>query len=278
VGRYQAIAWLLGVTTLWGATFPVVKGALDHASVGVFLALRFALAWVVMLGSARGQVRPRWDWPAVRSGLALFAGYALQTLGLVSTPPSRSAFLTSFSVILVPLLQWLASGGPPKPRVWVAGALALLGLGLLLRPEGGAASLGDLFTLLCAVAFAAHVLALAKAVERQHPAAVNTVQLGVVAALSPALLLLAPPRLRLELPLLVALLVTGVLASALAFGIMARVLTVLRPSETGVILAFEPVAAAAISVLFGYETLRLDAVLGGALVVAGVVLVARGEG
>jgi len=253
----------------------VVKGALDHASVGVFLALRFALAFLVLLLVARGQGRPRWDWPALRSGLALFAGYALQTLGLTSTLPSRSAFLTSFSVILVPVLQWWVSGRTPRPRVWLAGFLALLGLALLLRPESGAATIGDVLTFFCAVAFAGHVLALAQAVERQHPAAVNTVQMGVVAALSPTLVLLEPPRLRLEAPLLVALLLTGVLASALAFGVMAHVLRVLSASETGVVLAFEPVAAAVVSLLLGYETLRLDGALGGVLVVVGVVLVAK---
>ncbi|MGQ9496549.1 MAG: EamA family transporter [Thermoanaerobaculaceae bacterium] len=71
------------------------------------------------------------------------------------------------------------------------------------------------------------------------------------------------------------LLVTGYLASALAFFTMAKVLTVLTPAEVAVSLAFEPVAAFAISALAGLEEITLSGVLGGALVAVGVVLAAR---
>ena len=38
-------------------------------------------------------------------GIFLFAGYAFQNYGLILTSPSRSAFITSGSVILVPLIK-----------------------------------------------------------------------------------------------------------------------------------------------------------------------------
>lgn len=275
--RWVAVLLLLGVTVVWGATFPVVKSALASASVGVFLSLRFALAFVVLLAASYGRGRPRWDSTAILCGLLLFAGYALQTAGLKQTLPSRSAFITSLSVILVPALQWLLGGRTPGFRVWLAAILALGGLGLLLRPEAAPLSLGDGLTFLCALAFAGHVLALETAVRRQHPWAVNTVQIGVVALLSPVLALATPAFLRWTSELVVALAVTGVVASALAFAAMARVLTVLRAGETGVILAFEPVAAAVVSVLLGYEQVTASMLVGGLLVVSGVALVAGSQ-
>lgn len=275
--RWAAVLLLLGVTVVWGATFPVVKKALASASVGVFLSLRFFLAFMVLLVASYRRARPRWDKAALLCGWLLFAGYALQTEGLTQTLPSRSAFITSLSVILVPLLQWLVAGKVPSLRVWLAAALALFGLGLLLRPEAAPVSLGDGLTFLCALAFAGHVLALEAAVRRQHPSAVNTVQIGVVALLSPAVALATPFSLQWTAELLVALAITGVLASALAFAAMARVLLVLKAGETGVILAFEPVAAAVVSVLLGYEPVTTSMVFGGLLVVSGVVLVAGSE-
>ncbi|MCS7182122.1 MAG: DMT family transporter [Thermoanaerobaculum sp.] len=275
MGRWKAVWLLLLVTVVWGATFPVVKGALNVASLGVFLSLRFALAFVVLLVAARGPRPPHLDLASLGCGLALFAGYALQTAGLSQTLPSRSAFITSFSVILVPLLEWLVKGRPPRGRVWVAAVLALVGLFLLLQPEQAPLTLGDGLTFACAVAFAAHVLTLERAVQRQHPTAVNTVQMAVVALLSPTLILAEPARVQWNPELILALLITGILASALAFGAMARVLLVLKAGETGVVLAFEPVAATLVSVALGYETVTFPVVVGGLLVVTGVALVAR---
>lgn len=273
----MAILILVMVTVVWGVTFPVVKSALASASVGVFLSLRFALAFGVLLAASRWQARPRWDRSAVLCGVLLFAGYALQTGGLAQTLPSRSAFITSLSVILVPILQWAFTGKVPSPRVWLAAALALAGLALLLRPETAPLTLGDGLTFLCAAAFAGHVLALAEAVRHQHPSGVNTVQIGVVALLSPLLAVATPPLLHWTPQLVLALVVTGVGASALAFAAMARVLVVLKASETGVVLAFEPVAAALVSVLLGYEPVTAPMIVGGLLVVSGVALVASGE-
>lgn len=275
--RAGACALLLAVTVLWGATFPVVKGALAHASVGVFLALRFSLAFLLLMVANRGVARPRWDWPAIRCGLLLFAGYGLQTLGLATTLPARSAFITSLSVIFVPMLQSLASGRPPGWRVWLAAVLALSGQWLLLQPETEPLGLGDMLTLGCAFAFAGHVLALAQAVERQPPAGVNVVQMGVVAVLSFGLAAGLPVHLRLSWWLLGALLVTGAFASAWAFGAMARALRVSSPSTAGVILAFEPVAAALFSAALGFEALTPSFFLGGALVVTGLVLVVKDD-
>lgn len=269
----RAFFWLLLVATVWGATFPVVKVALESASVGVFLILRFALAFLLLL-FLRGR-RARWDWPAFRCGLALFCGYALQTWGLVTALPSRSAFITSTSVILVPLLQGLLHQRFPGFDIWLAVFAALAGLVLLLQPESAPITWGDVLTFGCAMAFAAHVLALSQAVRRQDPAAVNLVQMGVVALFSPLLLVTDRPFLQPSAALMVALLVTGLFASALAFFTMAKVLTVLTPAEVAVGLAFEPVAAFAISTLAGLENVTLSAVSGGALVSVGLVLAAR---
>ncbi len=277
MGRWVAVVLLFGVTVVWGATFPVVKLALDSASVGAFLALRFLLAFAVLVATSYRRAKPRWEPASVLCGLLLFAGYGLQTAGLAETLPSRSAFVTSLSVILVPVLQGIFRGQLASARVWIAAGVALAGLVLLLRPETAPLTAGDGLTFLCAVAFAGHVLALAEAVKRQHPAAVNIVQLGVVALASPLLAALTPSYLRWTPQLGVALAVTGLLASALAFGVMAKVLVVLKPSETGVILAFEPVAAAVISVLLGYENVTASMILGGLLVASGVALVAKAE-
>ena len=104
-------------TLIWGATFVIVKSALADASVFVFLALRFSLAAAVLAVIYRREIprlrarkfrAPQFsDGPlaagALMGGL-LFAGFALQTAGIQFTTPSKAAFITGFSVVLVPVL------------------------------------------------------------------------------------------------------------------------------------------------------------------------------
>lgn len=271
--RPAALAWLLAATTVWGATFPVVKGALGDTGPLTFMALRFSLAGAVLAVDLvrRRAGLPRTVWP-YWCGVSLLAGYLLQTWGLVTTTPARSAFITALSVVLVPLLEPVVGLGRISPRVVAGGGLALAGLGVLLRPGSHAVVIGDVLTVGCAVAFAFHTMLVQRAV-REHPAGVvNGVQVLVVA-------MLALPAAGLERWQLVptprlagALALTALLATVVAFWAFTAAQRTLSAGETAVVLAWEPVAAALISLLSGEDALTASLLGGGALVVAGVVL------
>ncbi|MGQ9634618.1 MAG: DMT family transporter [Bryobacteraceae bacterium] len=164
---YAPTAALLLVVAIWGATFTVVKEALQDASTLAFLALRFSVASAVLavfLARRLGMYRPLWT--SVRAGLlagvALFGGYFLQTAGLHYTSAPKSAFITSLSVVAVPLLAAFVYKSVPRPTEVAGVALATIGLALLtLQGQGPAMGLGDLLTLGCAFCFGAHVLVLA---------------------------------------------------------------------------------------------------------------------
>src|SRR5213080_2233664 len=150
---------LLLSTLVWGATFPATKAALEEILPFSFLFLRFLLGTVLTLGIvlAAGR-RLRLDRDVLRmSAIAtvfLFLGYATQTVGLRYTTASNSAFITALYVVLVPLFL-----GRFTLQLWVALGLALIGLGLLIRPSAEM-SVGDFYTLACAVAFALHIISL----------------------------------------------------------------------------------------------------------------------
>src|SRR5260370_5609807 len=105
--RLRAELALAFCTLLWGSTFVVVKNSLLHASVFIFLALRFTLAGICM-----AIFRPRVFrvlqreeiFAGVRLGFFMFCGYAFQTAGLRYTTASNSGFITGSSVVLVPLV------------------------------------------------------------------------------------------------------------------------------------------------------------------------------
>src|ERR1700676_1294969 len=150
--RMRADVALAFCSLLWGATFVVVRNALEHVSVFLFLAVRFSAAALLLAIFQPGGLRNlKKDelFAGAALGLFMFGGYAFQTAGLQYTTPAKSGFVTGSSVVLVPLLLGILW----KRRVtgWIFGGMlaAVAGLYLLTVPGAGLSGLnhGDLLTL-----------------------------------------------------------------------------------------------------------------------------------
>lgn len=249
------------------------------------LAFRFTVATLLLapLGvrnaplasGARGaRWTPRLFADGAALGLTLFAGFALQTAGLLWTTPSRSAFLTGLSVMLVPFLG-RALGRPLRPGPLAGSLCAAAGLWVLYLPASGGAGFGrgDGLTLACAVVFAVYVLLVERAVARHPIAPLALLQFGLIALLSLPSLVLHPPSAReLSGYPLFAWLLMGVVSTAGAFLCQLYAQRHLTAVEAGVILTLEPVLAAVTSVLVGAEPPTAALALGGALVVAAMLV------
>lgn len=268
--RVLAIAAVVTAAVIFGSTFLVVKEAVDDVDPVAFLAARFCIGALVLVPFARrrppspGVLRAGW-W----CGLALVAGYLLQTIGLRTTPSSVSAFLTYLLVVLVPLLSALVLRRPPGASAWAGVALCTMGLLLL---TGGARSFGggELLTLGCAVAFAAHVLLLGQHAPRQDALLLNVVQLAVVGlgCLGPGVVLASD---RFPLSAWAAAVFCGVAASAVALGLQTYAQAHLSSVTVSLLLLVEPVSAAVLGLAAG-ESLGLAGAAGCAVILAGIVL------
>jgi drug/metabolite transporter (DMT)-like permease len=150
-------------TIIWGSTFVLVKRALDDASALLFVAIRFSVATLVMCYVFRRRWTLRSGPPpgGILAGVCLFGGYAFQTLGLKLTTPSKAAFLTGLSVVMVPLLSSLVYRVYPHTSEAIGVVIATVGMGLMtLHGSAGGVALGDTLVILCALAFAAHIVVL----------------------------------------------------------------------------------------------------------------------
>ena len=273
MGRLRALGLLVAATCTWGATFIVVKQGLAASSPMTFLALRFLIAAAVLLPllRARGVRMPRSAWPFA-CGIALFAGYACQTAGLVTTTPARSAFITALSVVLVPLLEPAFRINRLSWRALAGASVSIAGLAVLLRPEVTPPTVGDWLTLGCAVSFAFHGVLLQGAVRRAPPATVNATQVLVTTGLALPAAAATGWQVTFTAWTVAALAITGILATVAAFWAMAEAQRELSAAETALVLAFEPVVAAVVSVLAGADVVTASLLAGGAFVVLGVVV------
>ena len=280
---------LLGVVAVWGATFVLVKDALQDVSPLLFNLLRMAIAALVLAVINRRHLREL-SRKTLLSGLLigafLAAGYQFQTAGLARTTAAKSAFITGLVVVFVPLLSAVPSFRPkgvaaPGMPAFSGAFLAFSGLLLLTTPAGTAFSrlfasigLGDLLTLVCALAFAGHLLSLAHASLHLPAGLLATLQIGVAAILiGLSLPLGGKPEFHLTGRLLLTLAITSLLATAAAFTIQSYAQQHLAPTSTVLILTLEPVFAWMTSLLVLHENLGRRALLGALLILTGILVI-----
>jgi drug/metabolite transporter (DMT)-like permease len=277
---------LLAVVFVWGATFVLVKDALQDASPLLFNLIRMTLAFIALAIVNHRQLR-HINRRALISGLVvglfLAAGYQFQTAGLARTTPAKSAFITGLVVVFVPLFTIFPALRPantPAPR-WttaIGALLAFSGLLLLTTPAGTSfqnlfvsIGIGDLLTLGCAVAFAAHLLSIAHTSHQVPTGQLATLQIGVAALIMAITLPLGGrPHLTITPRLLIALAVTSLLATAAAFTIQSWSQQHLPPTHTAILLTLEPVFACLTSFLFLHERLGRRSLVGAGLILAGI--------
>jgi drug/metabolite transporter (DMT)-like permease len=274
--HWRAEFALAGITAIWGATFVTVKQALDDVTPVLFLALRFTLATLALAVLFRGH-RPRGSgWRAgMLAGALLYVSYVFQTVGLRFTTPAKSAFVTGLSVPLVPFLASLVYRTRPRVvEIWGA-ALATAGLALMtLRFDTGEVNRGDLLTFFCALGFAAHIVALGHFSARVSFESLAVAQMAIAAFLSTGTFWwVETPAINWSFGLCVAMIITGLFATALAFTVQAWAQQYTTAARTAIIFALEPVIAWAVSFALTGETLPPAAVAGAALILAGIVLV-----
>lgn len=279
--RFRAELALAFCTLLWGSTFVVVKNSLDHASVFVFLALRFTLAGICM-AAFRPQVfrvlQREEIFAGVRLGFFMFCGYAFQTAGLRYTSASNSGFITGSSVVLVPLILALFWGKRVTWWVYVGTVAAAAGLYFLTVPVGGVAHLnrGDVLTFFAAMFYAVHIILVGEYAREHSAAALSVLQVLACAAMAWLTAFGAhsirwqPAHLESTAELWIGVSVCAVFATALAFSLQLWAQQYTSPSHAAILFTLEPAFAVVTSYFVLGERLGTRSISGAALVLAGI--------
>jgi len=268
---------LVGIASIWGLTFVMVKDAIEELPTMAFLAYRFIPASMIVAVVFRRQLaslsRDGWRAGAVM-GLFLAGGYIFQTLGMENTTASNAGFITGLFVVLTPVLGAIVLRDRLPGTVWAAAAVAAVGLWLLSGAGSDFNTRGDGLVLICSFSLAAHILATAHAVKAHDVGALLAIQLGVVGLVCLAIGAMAGD---LEAPhggtVWSALIVTSLIASALGFFVQTFAQQHAPPARTALILAAEPAFAGLFGWLLNDERLSATGWLGAALIMTAIVAV-----
>jgi len=293
--KLRAYILMTLVVAVWGSTFVVIKGALADATPVAFNLIRMTFAFV-LLGVAYHRawrtIGRRQIAAGAVVGLCLAAGYQFQTIGLVRTTPSKSAFITGLVVVLVPLFSIPPALRPPgakAPRwnAFAGAALAFAGIVLITAPPAAGATgsiaallpdfssinFGDVLTLGCSISFALHCIALGHTSPRIPFRPLAILQVGFCALfMAVSLPFIEHPQVHVTGRLIFALVVAAALATAAAFSIQSWAQSILPTTPMALILALEPVFAWITSFVVTGERLGMVAAAGAILILAGIAL------
>lgn len=276
---------LLLVALVWGATFVIVQNAIDLLPPITFNGIRFLIAALILGGwlllFERKQLsffNRKLFFAGLIIGVWLFLGYATQTVGLLYTSSSKAGFITGLSVVLVPLFSFLLLKLRPTKNAIMGVLVATVGLYLLTMTDISVLNKGDALVFICAIAFALQIVFTGK-YSSQFPSLLLTViQIGTVAVLSILYSLLFEdwslvfkPSIIFDSSVLIALLITSIFATALAFFAQTNFQKYTTPTRVALIFATEPVFAAITGFIWAHDRLSASAIMGCLLILAGMV-------
>jgi drug/metabolite transporter (DMT)-like permease len=280
--RYlTGIAALLGLTALWGTTFPLVKDMVGRLPVLDLLAVRYVMSAVLLLAirpwSLRGLGGRSWR-VGVALGLVYGAALVSQTYGLKDLPSPVSGFVTGCYVVMTPLLTLLWFRTRISARTWTAAGLASAGLAtftLMAGGDGGTISAtGLILTVLSAALYAVYVVALSRWSRPEEAYALSVIQIGVLAIVLTAAALpdgIAVPSSAADWAGLVYL---ATIAGALTFLIQTWAQAHVPAATAAVVMSVEPVWATAFAVLLYNEAAGWPLAVGGGCLLTAMILVA----
>jgi drug/metabolite transporter (DMT)-like permease len=276
---------LLFVTFIWGTTFVLVQNAISLLEPFSFNGVRFLAAAVMLLVwlfiFERKQIalmNIKMLASGVFIGFWLFLGYATQTIGLLYTTTSKAGFITGLSVIFVPLFSMFLLKQFPSRTAVVGVSIATIGLFLLTMTDVSSLNIGDGFVFICAISFALQIIFTGKFSSKYPTLLLTVIQISTVAVLSIVSALIFEdwrksfnPEILLSHDVIVALIITSVFATALAFLIQTNFQKYTTATRVALIFAMEPVFAAIAGYYWADERLSVSALFGCLLIFAGMI-------
>jgi drug/metabolite transporter (DMT)-like permease len=266
---------LISLAAAWGLAFVIMKDSIERQSVNSFLFTRFGVATLVLLA-----IRPmifrlitkELFIKAFLAGLLLGAGFILQTEGLARTGAAITGFITGLYVVATPLISALFLKKKISLFTWGCVGLATVGLALLSL-RGWSMGFGEFLVLLCAIAFAGHIVALGQWSAGRDVYAMTIVQLFAVTVLTGTFAFIegyeAPP----DNQVWAVVFFTAIVATALGFIIQTWAQAHIDSTKVAVILTLEVVFAAFFAITIGREEMTPQVILGGIILLIAMYLI-----
>jgi drug/metabolite transporter (DMT)-like permease len=289
--RYYGEGALLINAVVWGATFAIIKSALDFITPSTFIFLRFSLSTLILLPFIYKILintnKETYIGGAV-VGMFYFLGFAAQTVGLNYTSATKSGFITGTFVVMIPIFQLLIEKRAPRISniigiIFVFAGLVFLsskGSSLLniFSEIGNDLNIGDFLTFLCAIFFALNIVYVDIMSKRYNYIPLVFMQIGMTGA-GGFLLMMFLSLFRIQnihadfnSNLLFALFYTSIFATIITTILQTKFQKTVTPTKAGIIFSMEPIFAAIFAFFLLSEKISNFGLLGCLFIFGGLLI------
>ncbi len=270
------ILLLIGVF-FWGVTFVLIKESLETIDAFSFIAFRFFIAVLILFViffRRFSDINLEIIKKGVIIGYVLGISFIFQTIGIKYTTASNAAFITGLCVVIVPIYVAFIDRKLPGLIQILSIIAAFIGLGLLTLKDGYSVNRGDLWALLCAFTFAAHILMVGRMINHIDAALFSIVQLLTVGVVSCAAGLVVNGNISVpENPAVWrSIIFCAVFGSAYVLTVQAQYQKYISEVKAAMIYATEPVFAAVVACIYLGEIITVRIAAGGILIFAAMLV------
>ena len=276
MSKYKGELLMLITAIMWGSGFVGMAIGLEHFTVLQLMAGRFTLATILLSVIFYKKLRLfNWSiiWRGALLGGILFFAFVLQTYGLSYTTPSKNAFLTSINVLIVPIIAFIVyKRGFDRYEV-IAAMIAVIGIGFLSLTDSFTIQLGDLLSILCAIAFAFDIFYTNVFVKKEDALALTIVQFMTASLLSIiGVLMLGEISTSINTEGFLILLYLAVFCTLVAYVCQNVGMQYANPTKSAIILSMESLFGTLFSVWILQELLTGRMIVGCVLILIAVLI------
>ncbi len=262
----------------WGITFPTMKILVGIYPACWLLFLRFsagaAMIYIFFHKRINASISKTLK-GGIIIGVLLYVAITVQTIGLRYIGGGRSAFISATYVLMVPFMLWGLRRIFPGWLTIGAAVLCVAGMYLLSGDEtsGPQAYIGDILTVICALAFAVQVIAISRYTSDTDPIALSFVEFVTFAVMSLVTsIIFETPSEYFSMNGLTELVITIVFATFGCYMIQIIAQKYAEPSHATIIMSLESVFGLVASVIFLGETVTVRMLTGCAMIFTAVLI------
>lgn len=282
---------LLLTAFIWGSAFVAQKSGMDYIEPFTYNGIRTFIGGLVLIpviifftkkNNRQNETEEKvFDFEkdkiaiigGICCGLALFVASSLQQFGVSYTTAGKAGFITTLYVVFVPILSLLLRK-KVRPIMWICVALGAVGLYLLCMTDASfSLQFGDMLVLLCAVAFAVHILVIDHFSPKADGVKISCVQFLVSGVLGIiCMFIFETPDLGNILACWLPILYAGVLSCGVAYTLQVVAQADADPTAASLILCLESVFAVISGAILLHESMSPRELMGCAVIFAAVII------
>ncbi|PZX03119.1 drug/metabolite transporter (DMT)-like permease [Psychrobacillus insolitus] len=274
--QYLGEIGLVITAIIWGSGFVASAVSLEYYTPYQILAGRFLIG-VILLSlifyKKLKNIKKSTLLKGTVLGIFLYAAFALQTIGLQYTTPSKNAFLTAVNVVIVPFIGYFFYKRKMDIYELSGALLALIGVAVLSLKLSSSLNIGDMLTLGCAVGFAFHIFYTAKFVKEEDPIQLTIIQMLVAAILAWTMVFIqGETSFSFETEGVLNLLYLGVFSTTIAYLLQTVAQKYITETKAAIILSTESFWGMAFSVMILSEVLTVKMGIGAVIILIAIIV------